>query len=371
MTRLMDAFPPSRETQVTLANWRTAPYNRWAFHHVRELIPTAEIANDPARVTPLPAVPAKLFDERFLIDTDTDGIVALHRGKLVFERYFNGMTAESPHILMSVSKSLLGLVAGLMKLDVERQVTSLVPELKDTAYRGATIRHLLDMRAGVAFNEDYLATSGPIIEYRKATGWNPPNDPPGDLRSFYAQLKEKDGEHWGRFHYISPNTDLLGWMIERAAGRRFADLASELLWKPVGAERSAYITVDRLGAPRCAGGCNVTVRDLARVGLWMCRSGGAWIDDLERGGDPKAWDAGSFVPYYPGLPMHYRSQWYTLRETPPLLFGMGIHGQNLFVDRVNEIVIAKVSSQTQPMDAGRVGLTMRAVAEVRKALAKA
>src|SRR3954468_9960435 len=159
MTRLMDAFPPSRETQVTLANWRTAPYNRWAFHHVRELIPTVEIANDPARVTPLPAAPADLFDERFLTDTDTDGIVALHRGKLVFERYFNGMTAESPHILMSVSKSLLGLVAGLMKLDVERQVTSLVPELKDTAYRGATIRHLLDMRAGVAFNEDYLATS--------------------------------------------------------------------------------------------------------------------------------------------------------------------------------------------------------------------
>jgi len=103
----------------------------------------------------------------------------------------------------------------------------------------------------------------------------------------------------------------------------------------------------------------------------MCKTGGAWIEDLERGGDPKAWDAGSFVPYYPGMPMHYRSQWYTLRETPPLLFGMGIHGQNLFVDRVNEIVIAKVSSQAQPMDAERVSLTMRAVAQVRKALAKA
>jgi len=107
----------------------------------------------------------------------------------------------------------------------------------------------------------------------------------------------------------------------------------------------------------------------------MCRTGGAWIDDLERGGDPKAWDAGSFVPYYPGLPMHYRGQWYTLRggreNAPPLLFGMGIHGQNLFVDRANQLVIAKVSSQDQPMDAQRIGLTMRAVAEVRKALAKA
>jgi CubicO group peptidase (beta-lactamase class C family) len=274
---------------------------------------------------------------------------------------------------MSVSKSLLGLVVGALKLDVERQVTSLVPELEGTAYRGATIRHLLDMRAGVAFNEDYLATAGPIIEYRKSTGWNPlgPGEAPSDLNSYFATLKDKDGSHWGRFHYISPNTDLLGWVIERAAGKRFADLASELVWKPIGAERSAYITVDRLGAPRCAGGVCVTVRDLARVGLWMCKTGGAWIDDLERGGDPKAWDAGSFGPYYPGLPMHYRSQWYTLRGTPPMAFGMGIHGQNLFVDRANELVIAKLSSQAQPMDAERIGLTMRAVAEVRTALAKA
>ena len=371
MTRMMESFPPSRETQVTLTNWRTAPYNRWAFHHVRELMPTAEIANEPARVTPLPESPAELFEERLLAETDTDGIVVLHRGKLVVERYFNGMTAATPHILMSVSKSLLGLVAGLMKLDVERPVTSIVPELKDTAYRGATVRNLLDMRVGVAFNEDYLATSGPIVEYRKATGWNPPDNPPGDLRSFYQKLKQSDGPHGGRFHYISPNTDLLGWVIERASGRRFADLASELLWQPIGAERSAYITLDHLGAPRCAGGFCATVRDLARVGLWMCRTGGAWIDDLEKGGDPKAWDEGSFAAYYPGLPMHYRSQWYMLGRNTPLLFGMGIHGQNLFVDRARELVVAKVSSQAQPLDAARIGLTMRAVAEVRKALATA
>ena len=370
MIRLMDAFPPSLEAQVTLANWRTAPYNRWAFHHVRELIPTAEIANDPARVTPLPAAPAPLVDESFLAETDTDGIVVVQRGQLVFERYFNGMRPESPHILMSVSKSLLGLIVGQLKLDVERPVIAVIPELKDTAYRDATLRHLLDMRAGIAFNEDYLATSGPIIEYRKATGWNPP-DGAADLRSFYQHLTEPEGAHGGRFHYVSPNTDLLGWVLERATGQRFADLATELLWQPIGAERSAYITVDRLNAPRCAGGVCVTVRDLARVGLWLCRSDDPWIDDLERGGDPQAWDAGSFAGYYPGLPMHYRSQWYTLREPQPLLFGMGIHGQNLFVDRRNELVIAKVSSQAQPLDANRMALTMRTVAEVRKVLVQA
>jgi hypothetical protein len=356
-------------TQVTLANWRTPPNRRWAFHHVRELIPSADIANDPWRIKPLPEAPAKLFDDSFLADTDTDGIVVLHRGKRVFERYFNGMTPETPHILMSVSKSMLGLLVGLIDLDVERPVTDVLPELNNTAYRGATIRHLLDMRVGVAFDEDYLATSGPIVEYRKATGWNPPGDRPGDLRSFYSQLKEKDGSHGGRFHYVSPNTDLLGLVIEAATGRRYAELMSEHLWKAIGAERSAYITVDRLGASRTAGGMCVTARDLARVGQWMIENPSAWIDDLERNGDRKAWDAGSFTPFYPGLPMKYRGKWYVLEGESPLMFGMGIHGQNLFVDRRNELVIAKLSSQAMPLDAARISLTMQAVSQLRKALA--
>lgn len=361
--------------RATLANWRTAPYNRWAFQHVRELIPTAEIANDPARVTPLPAAPQELFDERFLAETGTDGIVALHRGKLVFERYFNGMSAETPHILMSVSKSMLGLLVGMLDINVERPVADFLPELRNTVYQGASIRHLLDMRAGVAFEEDYLATSGPIVDYRKATGWNPlaPGDTPSDLRSFYSVLKQKDGPHWGRFHYISPNTDLLGLVIEAATGRRYAELMSEKIWKPIGAERSAYITVDRHGASRTAGGMCVTARDLARVGQWMIENPSAWIDDIEKNGDRQAWDAGSFVPYYPGLPMKYRSKWYVLEagkgeKAAPLMFGMGIHGQNLFVDRASQIVVAKLSSQAMPLDAPRIALTMRAISELRKQL---
>jgi CubicO group peptidase (beta-lactamase class C family) len=368
-------------TQVTLANWRTPPNHRWAFHHVRELIPSADIANDPWRIRELPAAKRAidiavepdagepLTFERFLAETDTDGLVVLHRGRIVAEHYANGMTPETPHILMSVSKSMLGLLVGLIDLDVERPVTDVLPGLKDTAYRGATIRHLLDMRVGVAFEEDYLTTSGPIVEYRKATGWNPPNDPPGDLHSFYSQLRGKDGDHGGRFHYVSPNTDLLGWVIEAATGRRYAELMSEKIWKPIGAERSAYITVDRLGAPRTAGGMCVTARDLARVGQWLIENPTGWIEDIEKNGDRKAWDAGSFVPYFPGLPIKYRSKWYVLEGQVPLMFGVGIHGQNLFVDRRNEIVIAKLSSQALPLDAARISLTMRGVSQLRKALA--
>ena len=198
------------------------------------------------------------------------------------------------------------------------------PEVRDTAYRGATVRHLLDMRVGILFDEDYMAADGPIIAYRRATGWNPPepDEPPSDLRSFCAQLTGTDGLHGQRFHYVSTNTDLLAWVIERATGERYADLMSRLLWAPAGAERPAYITVDRLGAPRAAGGMCVAARDLARIGLLIVGNGRRdgrqvlperWIDDIERNGDPEAWDAGDFAPFLPGRPMHYRSQCYVLR----------------------------------------------------------
>jgi len=395
VARLMEGFPPAEDGQVTLANWRTAPFSAWAFHHVREIVPSADIPNDPARAASLeddaldvrglriPAGGGAMSLDRFLEETRTDGLVVLHRGRIVFERYANGMTAETPHILMSVSKSFLGLLVGVLAetghLELERPVTEYVGEVSGTAYRGATVRHLLDMRVGVGFEEDYLATSGPIVAYRKATNWNPldPGEQPSDLRSFYRNLTETSGPHGGRFRYASPNTDLLGWVIERATGRRCADLISELVWRPMGAARSAYITVDRLGAPRCAGGMCVTVRDLALVGELVAQGGarGAiqvvperWIEDLARGGDAGAWNAGNFVDHFPGRPIRYRSQWYAHDGEAPFLFGLGIHGQHLFVDRARGTVVAKVSSQALPLDQGCIALTMRAFEAIRRYL---
>jgi CubicO group peptidase (beta-lactamase class C family) len=365
------------DAKATLANWRSAPFNRWAFHHVREIVPSADIPNDRRNVRELVSQPVDFEFDSFFEETQTDGMVILHRGRMIFERYANGMTPETPHILMSVSKSMLGLLVGELvasgTLHPDQEVTHFVPEVKDTAYRGASIRQLLDMRAGIAFVEDYLATSGAIVEYRKATGWNAlaAAETPSDLHSFYSKLKHADGEHGRAVHYVSPNTDLLGWVIERATGRRYADLMSEVLWKPIGAEYPAYITVDRLGAPRTAGGMCVTTRDLARVGQSVVENSTSWVDDIERNGDAAAWAAGDLAQYFPGLPLRYRSKWYVLEGAVPLLFGYGIHGQFLFVDRRNEVVVAKFSSQALPTDPARIGLAMRAVSEIRKFLSHA
>jgi hypothetical protein len=392
----MYEFPPRSEDQVTLTNWRTSPFNRWSFQHVREIVPSADIANDPDNVRALEVALANLAElgvegesgavslNACLEQTQTDGFIMLHRGQIVAEYYANGMTAATPHILMSVSKSMLGLLAGILidqgVLDEHALASDYLPELSGTAYVGATIRHLLDMRVGIKFNEDYLITRGPIIDYRKATNWNPiePGDAPSDLRSFYAKLTETDGPHNGRFHYVSPNTDLLAWIMERAAGKRYADLMSELLWQPMGAQNSSYITVDRLGAPRAAGGMCVTTRDLARVGQVLVDGGRrdgtqivpqGWIDDLSAAGDSEAWQAGDFTKYFPGLAIRYRSKWYTLDGEAPMLFCLGIHGQYLFVDCVNQVVIAKLSSRATPIDDGEEQRTIRMAQALRDFIA--
>jgi CubicO group peptidase (beta-lactamase class C family) len=384
---LMSGFPSVESDQVTLANWRTAPFMKWAFQHVREIVPSADIANSPDNVWQLKTKQKDWSSfsfqqagetyslDRLIADTDTDGLAILHRGKVIYEHYANGMTSNTPHILMSVSKSLTAIVAGILidkgTLDPEQTVVSIIPELKNSVYSDATVRHVLDMRVGLDFDEDYLATSGPIVEYRKSTNWNPlaPGEQPNDLRNFLSGLKDRAGPDGGSFHYVSTNTDLLGWILERSTGTRFPELLSNLLWQPMGAETSAYITVDRLGAPRCAGGISITVLDLARVGQLIVQGGrrndtaiipASWIEDMFANGDPKAWSDGDVISYfsYSGdRPMHYRNKWYVLRDRA-IAFGLGVYGQNVFVDRANEIVVAKVSSQAPPLDKRLIDLTI-------------
>lgn len=380
---LMTGFPPMDEARVTLANWRTAPYSAWAFHHVREIIPTAEIGHDPGDVWQLPqeARPLPGLDEA-LGGWSNDALVVLHRGALVHESYRNGMTADDPHILMSVSKSLLGLVAGTLAesgaLDVTAPITSYLPELAGTAYAGATVRHALDMQVGLRFAEDYFATSGPIIDYRKGMNWQPlaPGEEPVDLRSFQSVLTEQDSPHGQRFRYASPVTDMLGWLLERASGLRFADLLSERLLRPLGAERAGYITVDRIGGARAAGGICLTARDLARIGQMMLQGGAregrqvipeTWVSDIFAGGSKPAWQQGDFADRFPGIDMSYRSKWY-INHGNGTLHARGIHGQLLLVDPAHELVIAWFSSEALPVNPDWTAHVFAAVERIRAAL---
>ena len=383
MSEVMQGFPPAEPNQASLANWRKAPFCHWAFHHVREIIPSAEISNDPTDVWELGRSTidtSRLGIDDAMVTTDSDAVVVLHKDKLVHESYRNGMTPQDPHILMSVSKSMLGLVAGTLiergELAEDDLITKHVPELENTAYVGATVRDLLDMRAGVLFDEDYLATDGPIIDYRFAANWNlvPKDHAASDLRSFMSLLTEPDGPHSGRFHYVSPNTDLLAWVFERASGIRYAELVSESLWKPLGAEASGYITLDRIGGARAAGGKCFLARDLARVGMMVANGGqrdgrqvvpASWLEDIFKNGDPQAWKDGDSYDKLGQREIHYRSKWYILRDAEPLIFGVGIHGQFLFVDPAKKLSIAWFASRNSPLVSPSFEKTLAIIEKIR------
>jgi CubicO group peptidase (beta-lactamase class C family) len=376
-------------SSAILSNWRTPPFSSWAFQHVPSLLPTVAIAALPGGALPLPVRPRSLdaFNlvvgdmrlglDRFLAETMTDGLVILLDGELVYEFYANGMKAETAHIVMSASKSIVGLVAGILshagRLDLAAPVSYLVPEIARTGYRGATLRQLLDMRTGVRLDDAALRAYGAASNLDPVT----PAEEAVNLHSFLAQMGEAADPHGGPFRYVSANTDLLGWAIERATGQTFAALVSELLWKPMGATHDAYITVDRAGAPRCTGGMGATARDFARIGQLMVDGGrcgdrdilpATWIDDIACNGDAQAWKEGEFAAGFAGMTMRYRGGWYVIDDQPQTLFAMGIHGQNLFVDRANRVVIAKLSCHAERIDYRAVGLTHRAVPEFRRCL---
>jgi len=376
--RMMDAFPPAPEAQATLANWRKPPFNRWAFQHLREIVPTAEIAASADRLWELPRALRDLAGRRcvvedreqglgdWLVESHTDGLIVLADGTIVFEWYDNNLTPMTPHIVFSVTKSVTALVAGILAdrrlLDPDAPVLRYIPEVEGSGYGDATVRDVLDMLVSLDFDEDYLAVDGAFQRYREAGGWFPVPDPgtAPNLRSFLATLARREGPHGKRFRYLSPNSDLLGWICERAAGRRFADLLSELLWQPMGAERSADLGLDREGAPRTAGGLAVTLRDLARVGeLLRCRGvadgrtvvPGWWIDDILTAGDPAAWDGSEFEAMLPPGG-RYRSQWYLTDGRGSQAIASGIHGQWIWIDRDRGVTIAKLSSQPLPTTDG-------------------
>jgi len=244
-------------SSVTLANWRTPPFSAHAFHNVGKLVPAVPIyASGRAWAFPreLQSLDGLTFNDHqgkewrvseALSSTDTRGLVVLHKGRMVVDWYGGGYDGASPHIIFSVSKSLTGAMAGILvekgQLDPDSPVAAYIPEAKDSAYGDCTVRHVLDMTVSSSFVEEYVDLSGEYGRYRRATLWNPPlaDEEPGTMHDMLVALSRAEAPHGHVFKYLSPNSDLLGWLVERASGETFAHLFSELVWKPMGAEADA------------------------------------------------------------------------------------------------------------------------------------
>jgi CubicO group peptidase (beta-lactamase class C family) len=363
--------PPFDGRLVSLANWQEPPFNRWSFQHIRELIPTAQIPHGEGSARRLPRAEHDLSGLRFraggremtvakMLDRSfTDGFLVLHRGRVVFEEYRNGMTPETPHLLMSVSKSVVAAVAGILvgrgALDPSAPVEDVVPELRRTSFRGATVQHLLDMRAGTRFDEDYDDPTADVRVYEQVYLWRPRSGGrlPPDALAYIGTLRN-EGEHGGPFFYRSILTDVLGWVVERAGGARLHELIARELWAPMGAEFDADITVDSAGNPMADGGISATLRDLGRFGQLYLDGGvvgrrrvvpEAWISDTSSGAPdgPRAFREGDDPPAFP-RGAHYRNCWWIYERDAPLYAAAGINGQHIFVHGPTQTVVVKLST---------------------------
>ena len=373
---------------ISLDNWLSAPYARWSFQHVDDFVPTAVISRGTGPVAALPAASAPVAEipvtsadgvattvGAVMASTATDGWAVAYRGSLVAEEYLDGLAAQTRHLLFSVSKSLVAAVAGALHgagaIELDAPVTKYVPALANCGYAGATVRHLLDMRSGIAFSDNYLHPTAEIHALDESMGWAPRSRPegPATLRDFLLTLRQKSA-HGGPFEYRSCETDVLGLICEVAGGQRMPELMSELLWSRLGAQCDATIGVDTDGTGLFDGGINACLTDMIRFGSLFLHDGvsltgqqvvpAAWIADTLDGG-PDSRQAFADSPDDTRMPGGmYRNQVWLPYPGSNVVLCQGMCGQMVYVNRAAELVAAKLSTQSDAGDPQMLLDTLRA-----------
>jgi CubicO group peptidase (beta-lactamase class C family) len=389
--RLMQGAPPAADRWIRFEDDRflAFPEIRWSLSHLRELAPTANVWRGPGAPRELGEAPsdteAAIDSLAFvdmngqartwagsLADTYADGILVLHRGRRVYERYLGALQPQRPHACFSITKSYAATLAALLihegTLDEGKHVPFYVPEMAGTAYSDATLRQVLDMQVGVAFSELYSDPLAQVWDYARACGLRP--RPPGyrGPRNSYEFLMtlRKEGEHGRAFAYKTVGTELLCWIMKRATGISLADMLSERIWSRIGCEQDGYLTVDPIGTEMGGGGLNACLRDLARFGELMRREGDCQgtqvipaeiIADIRRGSDPAKFAKAGYT-LLPGY--SYRTMWWVSHNELGAFEGRGIHGQRLYVAPKAELVVARLASHPIAASAANDPITLPA-----------
>jgi CubicO group peptidase (beta-lactamase class C family) len=370
----MQGFPPPRDKLIAqpVSNYFSFPRLRWTVCHLRELVPTAQVSRgiaspvrleyalDEAAIDALTfAVPGggeRMTFKDSLSANYTDGMLILHRGRIVYERYSGCLDEFGQHAAMSMTKSLTGLLAEILvaegALDDSLPVSRIIPELGSSAFGDATVRQVMDMTTGIAFSEDYSDPNADIWAYSAAA--SPLPKPPGydgpDGYYEYLRTVRPRGRHGDAFGYKTVNSDVLGWIVSRASGKSVAQLLAERLWRRMGAEQDGYMTVDGKGVPFAGGGLSAGLRDLGRIGLLMLNRGelngerlfpASVVDSIRRGGSRQAFAKAGYATLRGGS---YRSMWWILHNDNGAFAARGVHGQTIYVDPAAEMVLVRFAS---------------------------
>lgn len=363
--------PPEKAIRFEDQSFMRFPQIRWTFSHWRQFLPSAEISRGDGPVSPLPKAERGDIDAvtftpmgaaqpitwaQSLAENYTDGIIVMHRGKIVYERYFGALTPRGEHIAHSVTKSFVGTAALMLiaegKLDRSAPVGRYIPELADSAFADATVGQVLDMTTGLEYTEVYTDPESPAFDFVRAGGMLPrPAGYAGPKTSYdFLKTLKKAGEHGQGFTYKSVNTEVAGWLVARASGKPLYQVLSERFWVPMGMERDAYMQVDSVGTGYAAGGLNLQLRDFARF-CEMMRSGGrfngrqivpaAVVADIAGGASPEAFKAGGYQTL-PGW--SYHNQWWVSHNEHGAYMARGVHGQACYVDPKAEMSIVRFAS---------------------------
>lgn len=363
---LMVGSPPPADKRVTRENFIAGPAARWSYQHIREIFPTRTVPRSaaaaplPIRQIDLDALPVKLDANRtstvaqWLTDAYTDGFIVLHDGAIVYERYLNGQTSTSSHLMFSVTKSFTGTLALMLmeegKLDANKTVASYVPELAGTAFADATVQQILNMTNSIEFDETYDDPKSDIMRFAAAF-----SSCDGSAYAYLQTLKKKNDrfEHGEAFHYVTPDPEVLGWIIRRVTGKNLAQVLDEKIWSKLGTDQDGYYWVDSEGTEMAGGGFNIALRDGARFGQMILDDGkfngqqivsAAIAKRIKQPGDHEVFSRFYTEPWYRNVGFAYHDQWWTFNNSHKAVSALGIHGQYIYVDPVARMVIVKQTS---------------------------
>lgn len=327
-----------------LATWSQAE-REFGFANWDRIFPARTIARGK-EVHPLPEGPSlptfspggegALQLQRNIDNFQLAGIVVLHDGRLRLERYGLGHSAGRRWVSFSVAKSITSTLVGAAIKDghisgVDDLVTRYIPELRDSAYDGVTVRQLLTMTSGVAWNENYRDPAADVALF-----YSMPVDPGMDATVSYMRKLRRDAPPGQRWHYNTGDTNLIGVLVARATRKDLATYASEKIWSRYGMEQDASWMLDRSGHEH--GGCCIqaTTRDYARLGQFILD--GARIDGQSILAD--GWlEAATHKQVDRGQPgFGYGYQWWTRDDGT--FNAIGIHGQHVYIDPGRRLVIA-------------------------------
>lgn len=379
---LMKGFPPPIDKVVDATNWTLPPYNRWGFQNVNRFQPTGHLDNGPSERQAPWLLNKKNLDHLEISTPDgetmslralmemylTDALVVIHDGKLIYERYWNGMTPQSQHWMASTSKSIIGTAAAILIdrgiISREDPVTKYLPELSSSGFNGTTVDQLLDMTAGTAWDESMDELQNPdsfARQYGAASGsWKIRGVDSNGVWAFLPSI-EAERKHGESFAYNTPLVDVMGWILARATGKTLEQTVSDEFWSSLGAESPAYYLLDTAGNAWATGGMSATARDLARFGLLMLQEGQIHgyrvfpqtvARDIMKNGDKQVFATGSHADLYPNG--SYRNYWWIKNDEDRAYLAKGIFGQYIYVNPAKRTVIVRFASEKTSADRTRM-----------------